>query len=200
MDESQFWGIVDRAHEEGGDDFDLRNESLRRLLTPLSFVEIQEFQVHYETAIKWAYRWDLWAAAEVINGEVSSDGFRYFLDWMVSEGSVVYKKALESPDSLADLPPIAFAENERFGHVAAHVFESRSAELKMDGACEAWPPAGEEWIKEDLPQLLPRLSRLYKEWDWLQKIRRTRVMGDVNVIVPRDNLPSRPSNDFPFDG
>lgn len=200
MDESRFWEIANRAHTDGALDLDIRVASLSAQLTKLPLTELQSYQSHYDTAIKWAYRWDLWGAAHIINGECSSDGFRYFLDWLVSEGRETYRRALESPDTLADLPPIAHAESELFGYVALQVFESKSTErILLDKTVEAWPPAGEEWVEEDLPLLLPRLSALYKSWDWLQKIRRAPVMGDVYRMPPGQQIRPHVDDGFRFD-
>jgi hypothetical protein len=174
MDEAQFWNIIELARAEGSIDLDKRVEALRAQLARLHSAEIQSFQCHYDAAIKWAYRWDLWAAARIMNGQCTPDGFRYFLDWLISEGRETYEIALQSPDNLADLAPIAYAENELFGYVALNVFATKTAEnILVDLTAEAWPPAGDEWIDEDLPMLLPRLSKLYKDWDWLQQIRRS---------------------------
>lgn len=180
MDEDRFWEIVDRSRDEGGVDFDKRVASLRAQLEWLSPKQIQSFQDHYCAAIKWAYRWDLWAAAHIMNGQISSDGFRYFLDWLVSEGRATYKAALQSPDNLADLPPVAYAENELFGYVAMGVFESKiAASIVLDLSAEAWPPAGDEWAESEFPLKLPRLSKLYSQWNWLQQIRRRPVQGST---------------------
>lgn len=200
MDEPMFWDIVDRAHAEGGIDLDRRCDSLYVQLIKLPLTEIQSFQSHYDVAIKWAYRWDLWGAARIINGECSIDGFRFFLDWLVSEGRATYRRAMELPDTLADLSPVAYAESEIFGYIALHIFESKTAKsLTIDPTVEAWPPAGDQWVEEDLPYLLPRLSTLYKNWDWLQQIRRGAVMRDTFRAFPK--LDARPNygDGFQFD-
>jgi hypothetical protein len=50
-----------------------------------------------------AYRWDLWAAAYVINGGASDDGFEYFLGWLMAQGRTRWEATLADPDSLADI-------------------------------------------------------------------------------------------------
>lgn len=200
MDEPMFWSIIDRAHAEGGIDLDRRCDSLYVQLTKLPIAEIQSFQSHYDVAIKWAYRWDLWGAARIMNGECTIDGFRFFLDWLVSEGRITYQRALESPDTLADLPPMAYAESEIFGYIALHIFESKTAKsLVIDPTVEAWPPAGDTWVEEDLPFLLPRLSTLYKKWDWLQQIRRGAVASDVLRTLLKLGVRQNYDDGFQFD-
>jgi hypothetical protein len=50
-----------------------------------------------------AYRWDLWAAAYVINGGASDDGFEYFLGWLMAQGRTRWEATRADPDSLADI-------------------------------------------------------------------------------------------------
>jgi hypothetical protein len=48
----------------------------------------------------------LWAAAYVINGGCSDDGFDYFRGWLIVQGHEVYKCVVADPDTLADLPVV----------------------------------------------------------------------------------------------
>lgn len=129
----------------------------------LSTDELQSFQRHYDDAVKAAYRWDLWGAAYVINGGCSDDGFRYFLDWLISEGSHTYSQALKSPDNLALLPRVDYADNESFAYVASEIFEEEEGgELDRDFTVDISMPAGKEWSEADLPQLFPKLVQLYE--------------------------------------
>jgi len=163
MNADAFWRIIDQAHADGGHDLDARVEALRTLLAPLSTEELQSFQNHYDHAIKAAYRWDLWGAAYIINGGCSDDGFRYFLDWLISEGSRTYTQALKSPDSLAALRRVDYAENELFAYVAMEVFEKKGGgELERDFSIEISPPAGQEWKDSHLPRMFPNLAKLYE--------------------------------------
>lgn len=53
-----------------------------------------------------SYRADLWAAAYLINGGASDDGFEYFRGWLISQGQAVFEAALADPDSLAGVPAV----------------------------------------------------------------------------------------------
>lgn len=109
-----------------------------------------------------AYRWDLWAAAYIINGGCSDDGFRYFRDWLISEGRSVFEKALKDPDSLADLPHVDPAELESFGYVALDLHEEKGAgRMPRSAAVEEREPAGEPWDEDAVGDLLPRLDAKY---------------------------------------
>src|SRR5512145_2855831 len=123
MDIETFWRAVDTARARAGDDTDSRVDELRGQLSGLDADELQQFQNIYDEQIRRSYRWDLWGAADVMNGGCSDDGFRYFRDWLISEGRATFEKALASPESLADLPKVEFAELESFGYVAMELFE-----------------------------------------------------------------------------
>jgi hypothetical protein len=193
MDESAFWKIIDRAHAEGEVDLAARVDSLGTQLSNMSTTEVQSFQSHYNAAIKCAYQWELWGAASIINGKNSLDSFLFFIDWLISEGRETYQRALGSPDSLADFLPIAYAENELFGYVALCVFESKAANsMVLNPTAAACPPLGEPWIKEDLSLLFPRLSNVYQQWGWLQRIRRNPVMSNGHRAL------SESSHRFPY--
>ena len=162
MNDDEFWQLIDTAKEKAGDNTDTRVEALERLLAGLSPAELQSFQSHYDRQIATAYRWDLWAAAYIINGGCSDDGFRYFRDWLISEGGSVFEKALKDPDSLADLPHVDPAELESFGYVALDLHEENGAGRMPRGAVmEEGEPAGEPWNEGTVGALLPRLDAEY---------------------------------------
>jgi Protein of unknown function (DUF4240) len=53
-----------------------------------------------------SYRWELWGAAELLNGGASGDGFEYFRAWLIAQGRAVYEAAMRDPDSLAEHPAV----------------------------------------------------------------------------------------------
>ena len=163
MDETEFWRIIDDVHRRAGDDLQARIDCLEGELRQRDQDAIQEFQRQYDRQIVASYRWDLWGAAHLMNGGCSDDGFRYFRDWLISEGRKTFESALHSPDSLADLPKVELAENELFGYVALHAFEDKGGgELDRDMSTEGADPKGTAWEEEDLPGLFPRLASKYQ--------------------------------------
>jgi hypothetical protein len=162
VDSDRFWSIVDSAKSRAGGDVDSRIETLKQQLEPLSASELQAFQVQYDARIRDSFRWDLWGAAYLMNGGCSDDGFRYFRDWLISEGRAVFEAALASPDSLAQLPRVELAELELFGYVALELYEQKGGgELARDFSSELTMPAGQEWTEEQLPNLFPALADKY---------------------------------------
>jgi hypothetical protein len=162
MDIGRFWQLVEAAKAQAGEDTEARVEALYAVLGNLAPAELQSFQCHYDQLIAAAYRWDLWAAAYIINGGCSDDGFRYFRDWLISEGRGVFEHALNDPDSLADLPHVDPAELESFGYVALDLHEEKGAgRMPRGGTAEEREPAGEPWDEDAVGDLLPRLDAKY---------------------------------------
>ena len=158
----EFWQFVDAAKDAAGSDPDARVGALQSVLGNLNADELQSFQNHYDQQIRVSYRWDLWAAAYIMKGGCSDDGFRYFRDWLISEGRSVFERALKDPDSLADLPHVDPAELESFNYVALKLHEQMGAgELERDFSTEGAEPAGEPWEEENVGSLLPRLDAKY---------------------------------------
>jgi hypothetical protein len=67
--------------------------------------EIVSFGRHYDRVAAESHRQLLWAAAYLINGGCSDDGFDYFRGWLVTRGRRVWARAIADPDSLVDVVP-----------------------------------------------------------------------------------------------
>lgn len=81
---------------------------------------------HFDRAFAAAYQWLLWAAAYIIEGGCSDDGFMDFRYGLISRGRSVFERALADPDSLADVADDTtdgFIPNEDFGYVAQRVYQ-----------------------------------------------------------------------------
>jgi len=162
MDDSRFWMLVDAARAHAGANEQARPPALRAALADLDAAEIQGFQRVYDRMIARANHWDLWGAAYLMNGGCSDDGFRYFRDWLISEGKAIYEQALLEPDSLADLPAQDGFELESFGYAALDAYaEHTDKELERDLSDERAMPEGREWDEDELPGMFPRLAAKY---------------------------------------
>lgn len=115
-----------------------------------------------------------WAAAYVINGGCSDDGFEYFRGWLITQGREVFQQALSDADSLADHPPVQAAaaewedlECELTLGIAYDAYQRATGEPMPQGAWHIDYPAlgGDFWFNfEDgdrLDRMLPRLSALH---------------------------------------
>jgi len=164
MDDSRFWRLIEAARAQAGASEQARPPALLAALAALPADEIQAFQRVYDRMIARANRWDLWGAAWLMNGGCSDDGFRYFRDWLISEGKARYEQALADPDSLAELPLRDEAELETFGYAAADAYaEHTDAELERDWSDEGALPEGREWHEDELAAMLPRLAARYAD-------------------------------------
>lgn len=151
-------------------------EMLVSLLTARGGREILGFDAVQDEVNDEAYRWDLWAAAYLINGGCSDDGFDYFRGWLMAQGRQVWDDALADPDSLAALFPVG--EDDTYeGEGMAAVTATAYAELTGDSEafCEAVQqlreqqgeppvidggPVGELFDFDDPAEMRVRLSRL----------------------------------------
>lgn len=162
MSEKDFWRLIEAVKHAAGADFNARPALLQRQLMALTPQEIQGFQQRYEALLLEADRWDLWGAADLMNGGCSDDGFKYFRDWLISEGQKTYKAAVAQPDSLAAFAPREFFELELFGYAALKAYAAQGAgELERDFRVEYSVTQGVELTRADLPQVLPALHAKY---------------------------------------
>ncbi len=160
MDDDRFWTLVAAAREAAGDDVEDRVAGLEQALLPLEPAELIGFQRKYDELLARACRWSLWGAAALLQGGCSDDGFRYFRDWLISEGEAVYEAALADPDSLADADPDAPFELEAFGYVASEVYEQvADEEMPRRRSNDPAEPLGKPWEEDELTALFPRLAR-----------------------------------------
>jgi hypothetical protein len=162
LDDDRFWSFIAAARDAAGDDVDDRVSGLEQVLLTQHPDDVTAFQNKYDELLARAYRWDLWGAAYLINGGCSDDGFRYFRDWLISEGEAVFEAALADADSLADVAQDGEFELESFGYVAAEVYEQMTdAPLPRGSVTDPASPIGQEWDEDDLPALFPRLARRF---------------------------------------
>ena len=162
MNEKDFWHLIEAVKLEAGTDFQSRPALLQRQLSSLEPKQIQRFQQRYESLLLEANSWSLWGAASLMNGGCSDDGFKYFRDWLISEGEKTFKNAVKTPDSLTSVARIEYFELELFGYAALKAYAAKGAgELERDFKVEYAVTAGEEWAESDLPRLLPALAAKY---------------------------------------
>ena len=171
MDEDTFWELIDEARAAAGDDDAAFLEKLHSDLLELPPNAIESFRDRLDEALERAYRWDLWAAAYIINDGTSDDAFEYFRGWLVSRGRKVFEAALADPESLEALVPSDpewFAELEEFLYLPIYVLEEKTGrEIPLPNPLErSEPPAEPEGIpfdEENVDTRFPRLSRKAKK-------------------------------------
>jgi hypothetical protein len=165
--EDEFWALIEASRAETIEEQEGR---LERLLQGLAPQELPRFQRFLDTMVQRAHRWDLWAAAYVIQGGCSDDSFLYFRYWLVAQGQTIYEAALADPDSLLDAIPAGeddpCLDFEDLGALAVEAWEGKSLfpwESAYSGTPPVPTPLGEPWTDDDLPLLVPRLWARFDE-------------------------------------
>ena len=160
MDESKFWSLVEASFAERTAALSNQPAILQEKLSCLSAEEILAFDRIFEKLHSDAYRWDLWAAAYIIEGGCSEDGFDWFRAGLIGLGRVVYEAALADPNTLARQPTrgIDFS-NEEMSYAAKQAYEAVTGEeMPEHGLARRMEPLGDKWDKATLGATYPELA------------------------------------------
>lgn len=105
MDEQGLWELIEAARGQAGDPADAEAVAARAvtLLSARPPGEIVAADEVLWGLMAGSYRHPLWAAAYLVNGGCSNDGFEYFRGWLIMQGREVYDRVVADPDALADL-------------------------------------------------------------------------------------------------
>ncbi|MFF4371346.1 DUF4240 domain-containing protein [Streptomyces sp. NPDC001594] len=105
MNKPQFWALIEAARSRASDGEDVVRLATWQLATYPAEEIVAAEQVLWDLLAE-SYTNPLWAAAYVINGGCSDDGFDYFRGWLVTQGREVFERVLTDPDALAELPAV----------------------------------------------------------------------------------------------
>jgi hypothetical protein len=177
VDSTTFWTLIADARASVPDpsDGEAVATAASALLATRPPAEIVAAQQVLWDLLAESYQNPLWAAAYLINGGCSDDGFDYFRGWLLTQGQEVYHAVLASPDSLASLPAvIAAAESEMDIECEdalsiawdAHL-KATGMQLPQDAFRIRYPELDPEWDfdfddGEELAARLPELAALYE--------------------------------------
>jgi hypothetical protein len=164
MDKDTFWKMVDQSRR-GTKDVDEQMERLFALVRELDPPEILEFDRCFLECVKDAFRGDLWAAAYIINGGCSDDGFDYFLGWLIALGRINYETALGNPERAGDcVEPGDFAECGKIWSVAARAYEDKTGKTDFyETAPKVYRTLIGELFEEDkVEALYPELAERFR--------------------------------------
>lgn len=150
FDEARFWALIEAARETAADD-EAIPELLIDRLTSLTEQEIRACDRVLWRLMRKSYRNELWAAAYIINGGCSDDGFDYFRGWLIAQGQAVFEAALANPASLEASIPMDGgwdAELEEMLSVAYVAYQRKTgSELPSGEPAEAWELLGPDWTE-----------------------------------------------------
>jgi uncharacterized protein DUF4240 len=162
MSQAQFWTLIEEAKRESGGECEPLVERLQTKLSRLPETEIIAFAETLAQLLDEAYTWELWAAAYIINGGCSDDGFEYFRRWLIGQGEQIFRSAVDDPESLADFPGQlpADAECEELGYAAEQAYEEKTGHKMPPYQLPPFrsEPQGKPWEEGEEEQLYPRLA------------------------------------------
>jgi hypothetical protein len=177
MDPRQFWQLIEKSKSASEGDCDRQADALTLVLLELPATEIMAFNRLFDQYADQAYRNDLWAAAYIIQGGCSDDGFENFRRWLIGQGEAVYTAALRDPEGLfsvvtAHLGDAAFLrfegapflrfECEQLGYVADQAYERKTGSEMPRSPRPQAELIGEDWDEEDLPAMFPKLWAVFE--------------------------------------
>ena len=128
MNKERFWQVIEEIKDKNQEK---AHENLIKKLSQLEDADIALWGQIFNLYQKLSYKDRLWAAAYVIQGGCSDDGFDYFRAWLTAQGKKIFLNALSDPDSLAELEiEPDTAEFEDMLGVAVYAF-SKKHNLKL---------------------------------------------------------------------
>lgn len=160
----EFWNIVDRVQRDSGGDTDRKFDLLGAELRKLTLEEVRSFDAHFTECLYRAYRWSLWAAAYIMGGGCSDDGFWDFRSMLISMGRETYERAIADPDSLAelDLEDGDEMQCEGYQYIAGQVEEALGGGDEVaDRPPHPKEPLGKRWDEKTVGQFYPKLIKKY---------------------------------------
>jgi Protein of unknown function (DUF4240) len=120
-----------------------------------------------------SYRHPLWAAAYLVNGGCSDDGFEYFRGWLIMQGREVYERIVADPGALAGLAAIRAkapsgrpVQCEDTLYIASRAYRAATGgELPGVRSGPNYPGLDPEWDfdfddRAEMARRLPRLAAL----------------------------------------
>lgn len=157
-----FWRLVEASRAACTPELSNQPEILQLRLEQLSPEEIRDFESIFRRLYNQAYRRDLWAAAFIIEGGCSDDGFMDFRGGLIGLGREAYYAALANPESLAEQPTrgVDFSQEDML-YVASRAYEAVTGEELPDSGQADPDLVGEDWDEETVHELYPRLTQKF---------------------------------------
>ena len=105
MDMQQLWKLIEDARRQVLDPGDGEQDAGRAtaFLSAYPREEIVAAGEVLRELMAKSYQIPLWAAAYVVNGGCSDDGFDYFRGWLIGQGREVFEHVVADPDEVHNL-------------------------------------------------------------------------------------------------
>lgn len=130
MNIEKFWQIVELCK-----DCDRPEFRLKQILDGLSTDKVKDFQRHFDTLDTNACRFDIRAAAILLNGGCDNREFTNFRQGLIVKGRSVYEAVLENPDHLHTFWGQRRINDDTVHYVALGVYAARLGG-DWDAACD----------------------------------------------------------------
>jgi hypothetical protein len=172
MRTDDFWAVIARATaDRPASPADVAQRAVAELAA-LDPQEIVAWGHHLDKVLVASGKEDLWAAAYLINGGCSEDGFDAFRGWLIAHGRDAVARCVRDPDSLAKVAVVRAAadtgavfEAEEVLHIADQAYEQATGEpLPAYERPVTRPDAADLWDfddEEEMARRLPHLSELF---------------------------------------
>jgi uncharacterized protein DUF4240 len=172
MRTDDFWGVIARATADRPATPD---EVAKRAVAELATRDPEEIVAwgrHLDKVMVASGTEDLWAAANVIHGGCSEEGFDGFRGWLIAHGRDAVARSVKAPDSLANVAVIKAAaetgavfEAPEVLTIAAEAYrQATGAELPAEERPKTRPDVADLWDfddEEEMQRRLPKLSALF---------------------------------------
>lgn len=167
MDVNKFWELIETSRKKGKKDLERQTEILVKELSKLSIEEIYQFDNILKRHLIDSYNSELWAAAYIINGGCSDDGFEYFRGWLIAQGRKTYENALNDPQSLAKIvsdDEAGEAEFEDILYVCSDAYSLKTSgtdDFNNNEEQAHYPEIEINWDDDSLETMFPKLVKKF---------------------------------------
>ncbi|GAA5043802.1 hypothetical protein HNP84_004491 [Thermocatellispora tengchongensis] len=105
MDLDGFWELIERSGRET-ETKAARTAWLQERLSALPVEDIIDYERWWTLAANRGCSWDMYAVFWALMGRGSSDGFEYFVNWLIGMGRDAFEAVADNPDRVMELPQV----------------------------------------------------------------------------------------------
>jgi hypothetical protein len=163
MTKDDFWKLIEKSRH-GAVDVDDQMGKLHDLLVQLPTADILGFDTCFQECTRDAYTQELWAAAYIVNGGCSDDGFDYFMGWLIAQGRESFEAVLADPEKLCAIAGRdEHVECEEMWSAAAVAYEAKAGKDDFYEMSKGVirQLRGEPWDEETVDQMYPALAKKF---------------------------------------
>ena len=173
-----YWQIIENSLDTA-DSLAEQEDNLINELSLLTAEDIIGFKLRTEYLLFQSYQSDLWCAATIMNEECSEEGFKFFRQWLISQGKNLFTDAMMNPDLLAKYFDEGFNEDDLYEFEFFTLIPDKAFILNYDQDIleyidtknfkyteEYYPDIEKNWDEENsttLQAICPKLYSIFNE-------------------------------------